>query len=318
MKKTFVFIIVAVLCTFSANAQYYSDESEGWFVELGTWYVQPDNSMVIGEVDSANLTGGIDIRRFDLTPDEELSWGFSAGYNDYDFGCFSVDYWEYSTSEDYFVQDSNFETLSYLDLYSEYYLNNYWAVDTDAFQAELVWGDNFEGTKKFSGNYFLGIRAFEYKYDMNWSASGGTGLADTASATLRVKSDGIGLCGGVYGDYKINDFISLNCTFDIAAVRGEFDRKYYYRDDLPTVDSDAYSTDSKVFFQYGISAGLDFKIWKNLSGDFGYKFATWEEATSNMNSTVFYKDYVPQVSDVNWSGFYFNLSYVFGVDSTWY
>ncbi len=332
MKKLVISLVVIAFLT----VPFYGDDSEGFFVELDSWYAQPDNSYAVGydnpnrwenPDEENNWTGG-DALRFDF--DESYTLGLEFGYDTDQYGAFSVSYWGYDEDEEELWTSPGTEDI--VSPYSHPWSDNRfgadylgWSGETDAQIIDLKWSNDFCGDCVFSAEYYTGLRFWDYeqKSDLVVSKTYGTydpNDSNSETGIIKVKSDndGWGFMGGLDGAYDFSDRFSLHSGLELAFLKGDSDFTYNYKA-LKNMDGYVWWTQStnnredEIFVQYSLDTGVKYSFPFGLYLDGGYKYASWVDALQKGSATAWNDTYSPdfRTQDVNWSGFYFDVGYKF-------
>ncbi len=283
--------------------------AEGWFVEMGNWYAKPSNGQTFGQYvdDSGSMEHHYPVE-FDMGHD--WTWELGFGYDTGDFGAFSVNYWNgYEDTWSYYTEGAGsdwwFEPSgpNYDDLYHIF--------TTRAWQVDLKWSNTFGGDGKWSGEYYTGLRYFDYELAAYKEAY------NSSSDYFRMYWDddvyGLGFSGGLSGIFSFTDRLYLHGGMDIAFLAGNREVNVYKRDDSGGCFDDEMTYNDEIFTHFNVDFGFKFFIYEGLYGDFGYRYASWIDTATQIefkggpNENDFDK-----TEDVNWEGFYLNLGWDFG------
>ncbi len=286
--------------------------AEGFFVELDTWYAQPDNSQVFGAFKDESSSKQL-WRPVSFEFDNEFTFELVFGYDFGTFGALSASYWDgYDDGIDFYTDDTQNDGHSntYFTPGGNMWDEIFFHFETDAKQIEIAWSNSVPGKGKWTVDYTVGLRYFEYDFaswNRNWDST------DDVYKWANSESDGLGLFGGLGGNFAFTDNYSIHGGFDVAFLSG--DRDVYYGREYSWATSnnkDWRNSTDETFVQYGLDLGFKFFIFQGLYGDFGYKYANWKDVATRVN----YKQYGMIDDDdtynVGWDGFYLNVGYDFG------
>ncbi len=312
MKKILLAVMIIGLFVMPAKA-------EGWFVEFGTWYVQPDNSQVFGRwMDRQDTDFPIhDPRAFEFD-DEEFTLDLEFGYDAGEYGVFSFYYWDgYSEDVSYQFDNRDFSTFYFVP--GGYWDYSYFEAEMDSKLYELKWGHSLSGNDRLSGSYYVGIRYFDYELNF-WNRNNDENF-DPLTSDYNIKTfdnevDGWGFSGGVEGQFKFSDMFSLHGGIDLAFLRGDKEILYMFReydngnlDEGPTLN---HTYNDEIIPQMGLDIGGLFTFNDMFYGNFGYRYSVWQDvATQLPQFSNFGETEIDSAQDVNWSGFYLNLGLSF-------
>ncbi len=312
MKKIIALAILVTAMCFPAMA-------EGFFVELGTWYVQPDNSQVFGRwMDRSDDFPIHDPVDFNF--ENELTWNIEFGYDTGEYGFFSFSYWD--------GYDESWRYDSPMNNGSTWFVpggsNWDWTIfeiDVDAEQYEFKWGDHFGGKNRLEGTYYIGLRYSSYELNV-WNQNHDNVDFDPLTDDYVIKTfdndfDGWGFSTGISAQYEFNKKFFFFAGVDFAFVRGDEDLNYQFRyydngvvDEGPTMN---HTYKNEIVPQVGLDLGLKFFFTDSIYSNFGYKVASWQDVGAQLpRFSRFGETEIDSSQDVNWSGFYFSLGWDFG------
>ncbi len=304
MKRVLLLIAVVGLLAVPSMAQ-------GWFIEIGDWYSKPGNAQEFGEfVDNGKSIETHEPVEFDM--DHEHSWELGFGYDSGDYGVFSLTYWNgYEGDYEFFTDDSQYDgnSSTWFTPGGNNYYDMFYAFGTDAWTVDFKWTNGFGGEGKWSGEYYVGMRYFDYELSANnYNYYDST---DWVRKTWDANSNGLGFSGGVTGIFSFSDRYSVHGGFDIAFLRGDRDVDTDW-DGYSWGEEMKFSYNNELFTQFGIDLGFKFFLTDNLYGDFGYKYSRWMDASTNLKFKEFGQVDLDESEDVTWEGFYMALGWDFG------
>ncbi len=321
MKKSLILLVVVGLLTVPSFGQLYQEDT-GWFVDIGTWYVQPDNSFQIAQKgDYKTNSESYDGISFDF--DEGIAPQIEFGYKTGKIGDFSLSYRTYDEDADEINKNTGlYELLFVADIYGyvEYGDHLLYRGNTESWQTEFKWSNSFGSGNSWTGKYFLGLRAYDYSQKTYLRME--DTLIVAADWSYLTESEGLGLSGGIRGSYEFTDSVSLYGNLNIALLRADNSYKSNYKFVYDTVNRTNYSNgfpagynikeqveySDEIVTQYDLNLGVKYNIVAGLYTDTGYKFSSWE----NMGANI----YGFENEDIGWNGFYLNIGYNFGGTTT--
>ena len=188
MKKYILCLAIVALMSLPVMA-------EGWFVELDFWYVQPDNSFLLGEFVDVDGSGDQDFTPASFDFDEDLSWDFAFGYDSDDYGIFTFSYWTYGDNTSFFTDDSDWE----VNVDWGFNFDHHYNFETDAYTVDMTWGQHWGNDGGWTGTWYMGLRIFDYEFSETYWLEDDVFDTFDMHGRFTNETSGFGFCGGFLG-----------------------------------------------------------------------------------------------------------------------
>lgn len=262
----------------------------------------PDGSIVAGEFSN------------EIAPEIYFGWMTGSG------GYVYFDFWQFDETEQTSVTnptggslwDSIYPADGAFDDYEGTALSD---LTIDAQKIDFVYGRNVIETDKFNLAWMGGLRyaTLDYNHTVLYEDI----FLENQTVTLISETDGIGIVGGVKGQVKFNENVSLNGGARYAFLTGGSDQSTFALNPLD-IDPDADVRGSldqswtmlegncvlvfKISDSFWLHAGLEFEQWNNVVNTTLFP--------SNEDDGSFTRD----AEDVNFDGFIFGATLAWGGD----